>query len=196
MVFEDPADPKDAKLGRVAESERFGTKNRVRVKLDEKTGMPVGDDSDDKNVETHLGYKDFGPLRMNPGDYIAVVVDMDDGVLAKESFSIVPDWDQDNKSDQVYGVRAPKHSTTEPKAEKTPASEALAKAVKRGEDPAVSASNEAERAAMQETQVAREAAKSAGHDVPPAPASDAKPVETKEEKAAKKDTPEARAQKG
>lgn len=190
MVFEDPADPADPKLGRIAESERFGTKNRVRVEeIDSKTGKTSGE-------VTYLGYKDFGPLRMNPGDYVAVVVDMDDGVLAKESFSIVPDWDQDNKSDQVYGVRAPKHSTTEPKAEKTPQSEAIAKAVKRGEEPAVSTSNEAERAAMQETQVARDKAKSAGIDVPPAPASDAKPELTKEQKAAAKDTPEARAQKG
>jgi len=188
MIFEDPPAPDDPKLGRVAESERFGTKNKVRVEeIDRQTGKTKGEIS-------YLGYKDFGPLRMNAGDYVAVVVDMDDGVLAQENFSIVPDYDLDNKSDQVYGVRAP--SRTGKKSGKTPREQSLEKAEKRGEQPTGPASSEPERAALQEEQVARTTAKSAGEDMPPPPETDTKPVESKELKAATADTPEARATKG
>ena len=82
MVFKAKPNKNDPKEGRVAESERFGTKNRVRVKeIDPTTGKTKGE-------ESYLGIKDFGPLTLPDGDYNAVVVDMDDGVLAKESFTI------------------------------------------------------------------------------------------------------------
>ena len=191
MIFEDPPREDDPKLGRVGESERFGTKNRVRVeKIDRETGKTEGE-------VTYLGYKDFGPLRMHPGDYVAVVVDMDDGVLAQENFTILPDWDQDGQSDQVVGVRSPKPDVAPAKEKKSPKEEAIAKAQKRGEDTALtSASNEETRAAQAEQQVARERAKAAGEDIPPAPGSGAKPELTAEQKKALKDTPEARASKG
>lgn len=188
MVFEDPAQPDDPKLGRVAESERFGTKNRVRAEIDDKGKI--------KGEVTHLGYKDFGPLRMQPGDYTAVVVDMNDKVLASEDFTILPDWDQDGQSDQVEGVRSPKPVKAS-KETKSPRQESIDKARKRGQDEAlIESSNEEERAAMAEEQVARQKAKAAGEDIPPPPGSGAPDELTAEQKKAQKNTPEARASKG
>ena len=163
MLFEDPPDPDDPKLGRVGESERFGTKNRVRVKeIERESGKTSGE-------ITYLGYKDWGPLRLHPGDYVAVVVDMNDGQLAQESFSIVPDWDEDGKSDQVEGAKP----TDAPER----------------------AGGEEERAAAQEQQVTRQRAKAVGREGPEAPKSDAKTTTTPEQKKAQKETPEARASK-
>jgi hypothetical protein len=166
MIFEEPFDKYDLKQGRIAESPRFGTKNRVRVAdVDPETGKTKGE-------ITHPGYFDFGPLRMNPGKYRAVVVDTDDDVLAEETFEIVPDWDEDGQSDQVVGV----HAGTK-------------KAGQIGEPK----KGEAARAAKGQEQVAREAAKAAGTEVPPAPGDGSAPKLTAEEKQARKDSPEGRA---
>jgi hypothetical protein len=188
MVFEDPFDPTDLKQGRIAESERFGTKNRVRVKEFDDKGQPKGE-------ITYPGYKDFGPLRMQAGKYRAVVVTTKDEVLAEESFTILPDWDEDGESDQVAGVRAPKYIDA-PKETKSPKEESIEKAIKRGEKDGTAASvtmTEEQRAAAAAEQQARIAAKSAGEDVPPAPASET-PKLSADEKKARKDSPEGRAQ--
>jgi hypothetical protein len=184
MVFEDPADPADLKQGRIAESERFGTKNRVRIdEVDPKTGKVSGE-------HTHPGYKDFGPLRLNPGSYRAVVVTTDDKVLAEEKFEIVPDWNEDGQSDQVTGTRAPKYLTSKPEAKDSPRESSIAKV-----DPEKLSltQSEEQRAAMAAEQVARDAAKSAGEDVPPAPSSDGIKTDS-ETKEVRKDSPEGRAQ--
>lgn len=185
MVFEDPSDPADLKQGRIAESERFGTKNRVRAELDDK-GEVTGE-------VTHPGYKDFGPLRMTPGDYRAVVVTTKDEVLAEETFTILPDWNEDGMSDQVTGTRAPKYLTTADK-DTTPREESIAKAVKDGEKDGTGVSvamTEAQRAAHGEEQLARNQAKATGDDVPPAPGG--KPKLSSEEKKARDESPEGRA---
>lgn len=187
MVFEDPADPADLKQGRVAESERFGTKNRVRAELDPKTGLPG------KEI-THPGYKDFGPLRMPPGSYRAVVVTTKDEVLAEETFKIIPDWNEDGLSDQVTGTRPPKYLTSETKTT-TPREESIDKAVKDGEKDGVGVSvslTETQRAAAGAEQAARATAKLGGDDVPMAPGG--KPKLSAEDKKARADSPEGRAQ--
>lgn len=189
MVFEDPFDPTDLKQGRVAESERFGTKNRVRIKEFDDKGHPKGE-------ITHPGYKDFGPLRMNPGDYKAVVVDMEDKVLAEESFTILPDWDEDGESDQVKGIRSPQRLKSAKDEPKSPREQSIEKAVDRGEKDGTGVSvsmTEEMRASQAAEQLARIAAKSAGEDVPPAPASDT-PKLSAEEKKTRKDSPEGRIQ--
>lgn len=184
MILEDPADPADPKQGRVYESARFGTKNKVRInEVDPKTQLGKGE-------HTHPGYFDTGPIRMHPGSYRAVVVDTEDKVLAEEKFEIVPDWDEDGQSDQVVGVRAPKNLTTDKPSRTQPREQSQAKAKRAGRVLSVGEA-EALRAARGEAQVARTAARSAGDDVPAQPGG--KPKLTPEERKALKDTPEGRA---
>lgn len=157
MVFEDPMDPNDLKQGRIAESERFGTKNRVRV--DE-----FDDKGNAKGEVTHPGYKDWGPLRLPKGKYKAVVVTVDDKILAEESFEIlgaVPEAGVD-----ALGVP--------------------------DTDDGGMGESEMERAAMAEQQLAHITAKAAGVDeIPPPPkGSDAKGP-SKDDKAARADSPDA-----
>jgi len=76
----------DIKEGRVAQSQQFGTKNRVRV-------AGTNDKGDVTKTETHLGYFDWGPLRMPPGSYRVTVEGWDGGELASETFKINPDAD-------------------------------------------------------------------------------------------------------
>lgn len=81
-VYRDNADPDEVKEGRVAESPRFGTKNRVYAKgVNPKTQLAEGE-------ETHLGYFDFGPLRLDPGDYTAVVATTGGDELDRAKFTI------------------------------------------------------------------------------------------------------------
>lgn len=156
IVFEDPHDPTDLKMGRIAESERFGTKNRVRVAEFDDKGNPKGE-------ITHLGYKDFGPLRLPKGKYKAVVALTDDTVLAEEGFEILGDVPKDGYD---------------------------AMGVPDTDDGGVGES-EAERAAMGEQALARTTAKLAGaDDIPDAPSS-GKAKLNKDEKAARADSPDA-----
>jgi hypothetical protein len=81
-VYRDGADKNEVKEGRVAESPRFGTKNRVYAKgVNKDTGLPEGE-------VTYPGYFDWPPLRLNPGDYTAVVTTTAGKELATAKFTI------------------------------------------------------------------------------------------------------------
>lgn len=88
-VYRDGADKNEVKEGRVAESPRFGTKNRVYAKgINEKTGLAEGE-------VTHPGYFDWPPLRLSPGKYTAVVATTAGEELAKKSFVITGESSED-----------------------------------------------------------------------------------------------------
>jgi hypothetical protein len=80
-VYRDGDHKNEVKQGRVAESPRFGTKNRVYAKGVDKNGLAEGE-------VTHPGYLDWGPLRLNPGDYTAVVTTTAGKELATDKFTI------------------------------------------------------------------------------------------------------------
>jgi hypothetical protein len=81
-VYRDGSDAKEVKQGRIAESPRFGTKNKVVAKsINAKTGLAEGE-------ITHPGYFDWPPLRLNPGNYTIKVVTTAGKEVAKGAFKI------------------------------------------------------------------------------------------------------------
>lgn len=83
----------DIKQGRVGESPQFGTKNKIRV-------VETDDKGNATKVETRPGYLDWGPIRLNPGEYEVSVEGWGGEILAADRFKIEPDADGDGASDQ------------------------------------------------------------------------------------------------